>query len=100
MGHLQYQISKDGTTLGRLAAAVDRRHQALAHTAGLNEEVFDALILLAAGDWSPGGIAKGFSEVQRLKQEMDADREARLTRLGFPSDEAAALSALHTRNFM
>jgi len=100
MGHLQYQISKDGTTLGRLAAAVDRRHEALAHTAGLNEEVFDALILLAAGDWSPDAIAKGFSEVQRLKQEMDADRQARLIRLGFPADEAAGLSALHTRNFM
>ena len=100
MGHLQYQISKDATTLGRLAAAVDRRHEALAHTAGLNEEVFDALILLAAGDWSADAIAKGFSIVQRLKQEMDADRQARLIRLGFPADEAAALSALHTRNFM
>ena len=100
MGHLQYQISKDATTLGRLAAAVDRRHQSLAHTAGLNEEVYDALILLAARDWSADAISKGFSTVQRLKQEMDADREARLKRLGFPADEAAALSALHTRNFM
>ena len=100
MGHLQYQISKDATTLGRLAAAVDRRHEALAHTAGLNEEVFDALILLAAGDWSPDAIAKGFGEVQRLKEQMDTDRRARLIRLGFPADEAAAVSALHTRNFM
>jgi hypothetical protein len=100
MGHLQYQISKDATTLGRLAAAMDRRHQALAHTAGLNEEVFDALILLAARDWSADAIAKGFSAVQRLKQEMDADRQARLVRLGFPVEEAADLSALHTRNFM
>jgi hypothetical protein len=100
MGHLQYQISKEASTLGRLAAAVDRRHQALIHTAGLNEEVFDALILLAAGDWSPDAIAKGFSKVQRLKEEMDADRRARLIKLGFPQDEAAAVSALHTRNFM
>jgi hypothetical protein len=79
---------------------MDRRHQALAHTAGLNEEVFDALILLAARDWSADAIAKGFSAVQRLKQEMDADRQARLVRLGFPVEEAADLSALHTRNFM
>lgn len=100
MGHLQYQISKDATTLGRLAAAADRRHQTLAHTAGLNEEVFDALILLAARDWSVDAIAKGFSEVQKLKEQMDTDRQARLTRLGFSADEAAALSALHTRNFM
>lgn len=100
MGHLQYQISKDASTRGRLAAAVDRRHQALAQTAGLNQEVFDALILLAAGDWTPAAIARGFSSVQRLQEEMDADRRARLIKLGFPPDEAAALSALHTRNFM
>jgi hypothetical protein len=100
MGHLLYQISKDASTLGRLATAVDRRHQALAQTAGLNEEVFDALILLAAGDWTPERITSGFSKVQRLKEEMDADRRARLIKLGFPPDEAAAVSALHTRNFM
>jgi hypothetical protein len=100
MGHLQYQISKDAKTLVRLAAAVDRRHQALAQTAGLNEEVFDALILLAAGDWAPEAIAGGFSKAQRLKEEMDADRRARLIKLGFSTDEAIALSSLHTRNFM
>ncbi len=100
MGHLQYQISKDAGTLDRLAAAVDRRHQALSHTAGLNEEVFDALILLAAGDYLPEAIARGFSKAQRLKEEMDADRRARLIKLGFSPDEAAAMSALHTRNFM
>jgi hypothetical protein len=100
MGHLQYQISKDPSTLERLAAAADRRHHALTHTAGLNEEVFDALVLLAAGDWSPAAIAEGFSKVEKLKQEMDADRRARLIKLGFPGNEAAAVSALHTRNFM
>jgi hypothetical protein len=31
---------------------------------------------------------------------MDEGRRQRLTRLGFPYDEAAELSALHTRNFM
>jgi len=100
MGHLQYQISKDASTLSRLAAAVDRRHQALAQTAGLNEEVFDALILLAAGEGLPEAIASGFAKAQRLKEEMDGDRRARLIKLGFPPDEAAAVSALHTRNFM
>ncbi len=100
MAHLQYQISKDASTLGRLAAAVDRRHQALSHTAGLNDEVFDALILLAAGDWSPSAIARGYSKAEKLKQEMDADRQSRLIKLGFQGHEAAAVSALHTRNFM
>jgi hypothetical protein len=31
---------------------------------------------------------------------MDAGRRARLRKLGFGSEQAAALSALHTRNFM
>jgi hypothetical protein len=72
----------------------------LAHTAGLNEEVFDALVLLAAGEWRPEAVAAGFEKVQTLKQEMDRDRRARLVKLGFTADEASALSALHTRNFM
>jgi hypothetical protein len=31
---------------------------------------------------------------------MDDGRRRRLQRLGFPADEAAELSKLHTRNFM
>lgn len=100
MGHLQYMIARDPTTRGRLSAAINRRHDALAQTAGLNEEVFDALILLAAGEWKSEAIAKGFEKVQFLKQEMDIDRRGRMVKLGFSAEEARALSALHTRNFM
>lgn len=100
IGHLQYKISRDPMTLGRLAAAVERRHAALSQTAGLNEEVFDALIILAAGAWTPQAIAGGFAKVQRLKEDMDSGRQARLLKLGFSADKAAALSSLHTRNFM
>jgi hypothetical protein len=38
--------------------------------------------------------------VQRLQQAMDEGRRRRLASIGFPDDEAADLSALHTRNFM
>jgi len=38
--------------------------------------------------------------VQQLERAMDEGRQRRLTRLGFPGDEAAALSALCARNFM
>jgi hypothetical protein len=69
-------------------------------TVGLNQDVYDALVLLAAGGWTPGAIARGSAAVQTLQAEMDAGRQRRLVRLGFPPDEAAALSALHTRNFM
>jgi hypothetical protein len=100
IGHLHYQISLDPNVKQRLAAAVMRRHDALAQTAGLNEEVFDALVVLAAGRWTPEAIAEGFARVQILKQEMDEGRRNRLVRLGFSPHEADTLSALHTRNFM
>ncbi len=82
------------------AAAIERRHAALTHTAGLNAEVFDALILLAAGSWDAAALRRGHAAVVALQQAMDDGRRARLVRLGFPPDQAARLSALHTRNFM
>ena len=72
---------------GRLAAAIERRHDALSHTAGLNDEVFDALVLLAAGEWAPKAIAKGFAKVQVLQAEMTAAAGRRLERLGFTEGE-------------
>jgi hypothetical protein len=80
--------------------AVERRHEALQHTAGLNAEVFDALVLLAAGELLPAAVERGHAAVAELIAQMDAGRQARLRRLGFPDAQAAALSALHTRNFM
>jgi len=100
VGHLQYQMETDPALRERLAAAVIRRHEALSHTAGLNEEVFDALILLAAGSWRAEDVAAGYARAQTLKDEMRAGRKARLEKLGFSDAEAAELSALHTRNFM
>jgi hypothetical protein len=100
MGHLQYMIALDPHTRDRLRAAINRRHDALSQTAGLNEEVLDALTILAAGAWTPQAIAQGFEKVQQLKQEMEIDRTGRLEKLGFNPEEASALSALHTRNFM
>lgn len=100
LSHLERHVGLDPSLRGRLASAVERRHGALAATAGLNEEVFDALVLLAAGDRSPASVAAGWSRVQELQRDMDDNRRARLARLGFTPGEAEALSALHTRNFM
>ena len=100
MAHLQYQLKHDNGLKARLAAAVEHRYTALAQTSGLNEEVFDALVLLAAGDWAPTAIATGFDKVQTLKEEMAQGRELRLSRLGFRDGEASRLAHLHTRNFM
>ncbi|MFF8990983.1 ferritin-like domain-containing protein [Streptomyces sp. NPDC014983] len=100
MGHLEHRSTVDPRLRGRLRAAVERRHETLAHTAGLNADVFDALVLLAAGSWEPEAIERGWHAVQRLRADMDEGRRHRLSRLGFTDDEAADLSELHTRNFM
>lgn len=69
-------------------------------SAGLNEEVFDSLILLAAGEFTPAAIATGYARVQRLMSDMAEGRLARLQRLGFDGKSAQRLASLHTRNFM
>jgi hypothetical protein len=100
VAHLEHQASLDPGLRVRLRAAVEHRHDALAGTAGLNEDVFDALVVLAAGSWEPQAIAAGSRAVRQLEADMYAGRVRRLVRLGFPADEAAEVSALHTRNFM
>ena len=100
MAHLEHQLEIHAALRGRLRAAVERRHDALLDTAGLNQLVFDALVVLAAGEWSASAIARGYAAVEQLQASMDEGRQRRLVRLGFPLDEAAALSTLHTRNFM
>jgi hypothetical protein len=100
LAHLEEQLAAEPGLRDRLAAAVERRHSALASTAGLNQEVFDALVLLAAGSWEPAAIARGWSHVAALQADMDAGRQRRLLRLGFSSRQAEELSSLHTRNFM
>lgn len=100
VSHLAEQSAVDPRLRDRLRAAIERRSDALRDTAGLNADVFDALLLLSAGSWRPEAIEAGYAHVQRLQHAMDEGRRRRLERLGFPADEAAALSALHTRNFM
>ncbi|MET0325020.1 MAG: ferritin-like domain-containing protein [Ilumatobacteraceae bacterium] len=100
LGHLERHAELDPTVRPRLARAVERRHAALRTTAGLNDEVFDALVLLAAGATTPTAVAAGWQAVHDLQRDMDESRRARLARLGFTPGETEELSALHTRNFM
>ena len=93
-------MNRDAHLRARLARAVERRHEVLRHTAGLNQEVHDALVLLAAGSWEPARLATGHDRVTALAAAMDDGRKHRLARLGFTPGEAASLSELHTRNFM
>ena len=100
LAHLAQHLSRDPAFRPRLADAVRRRHDVLRHTAGLNEEVFDALLLMAAGSWEHEALRQGTKRLFHLIREMDDGRRKRLTRLGFSDAEAEELSALHTRNFM
>jgi hypothetical protein len=100
VAHTAHVAHTDPSFLPRLRAAVERRHSVLADTAGLNQDVFDSLVLLAAGSWAPSAIKRGWAAVQDLLQSMDEGRRRRLSYIGFPDDEAAEISALHTRNFM
>jgi hypothetical protein len=100
VAHTAHLARAERPYLGTLRQSVERRHAALLDTAGLNAEVFDALVLLAAGSWSPEAIRRGWQAVRDLQARMDEGRRRRLAYIGFPDDEAAELSALHTRNFM
>lgn len=100
VAHTAHLVRTDASYLGVLRQSVERRHSALLDTAGLNTEVFDSLVLLAAGSWEPAAISRGWQAVRGLQAQMDEGRRRRLASIGFPDDEAAELSALHTRNFM
>ena len=87
--------------LGTLRRSVERRHAALQDTAGLNAEVFDSLVAARGrARGQPAAIRRGWQAVRDLQARMDEGRRRRLAAIGFPDDEAAELSALHTRNFM
>jgi hypothetical protein len=100
IAHLGHHLDHDPGLRSRLATAVEARHAALQHSSGLNEEVFDALVILAAGSFDTEAIQRGYRAVIALKGDMDEGRQKRLRRLGFGDEEAGALSSLHTRNFM
>jgi hypothetical protein len=100
MSHLSEHIRQDPDIRSKLANAVRQRHDSLQHTAGLNAEVFDALVLVAAGSWELDDLRRGHQRVVQLTKEMDEMRRKRITRLGFTDQDAEELSSLHTRNFM
>lgn len=100
MMHLKAAALHDPHLLDRFASAIRKRHAELTQTAGLNEEVFQALVLLAAKATTPSAVATGYQAVKRLEHQMYLGRVRRLQQLGFDTARARALSELHTRNFM
>jgi hypothetical protein len=100
MSHLREHIETEPSIRESLMNAVRRRHEALRHTAGLNAEVFDALVLLAAGSWESANIGRGHDAVSALVHGMHSSRKKRLLQLEFSDADAEEISALHTRDFM
>ena len=100
VAHLKESVKHDPHLLDRLNQSVHRRHDALQHIVGLNQEVIDALTLITAGGWSHQALRKGSQQVTKLIQDMDSGRRNQLLRLGFSKEQAATLSELHTKNFM
>jgi TusA-related sulfurtransferase len=100
LAHLGQHLNRVPDFRPRLADAIRRRHDALMHNAGLNTEVFDALLLMAAGSWDRQALRDGYQRLLSLTRDMDEGRRKRLIRLGFTESDAEELSALHTRNFM
>lgn len=100
MAHLEHRLGMQPDYLTALGNAVEQRQEKLVSTTGLNEEVFDALIVLAAGTLAPADVARGHERVQQLKADMATGRKARLQRLGFQPEAAWHLANMHTRSFM
>lgn len=100
MAHVHFALESRPDERSRARAAIEQRHIALQHTSGLNAEVFDSLVLLAAKSLEPSAIGRGFDAVQALQRRMHEGRQRRLERLGFSADDASSLAGLHTRNFM
>jgi hypothetical protein len=98
--HLEHRLSVEPGLQSTLQQAIERRHEALRTTTGLNQRVFDALVILAASAWHPSAIARGYGRVMQLQNDMAEGRRRRLVRLGFSSRTAEELASLHTRNFM
>ena len=100
MSHIRDHMLAQPGLRDSLMNAVRQRHEALRHTAGLNAEVFDALVLVAAGSWAHADLARGAELVAALIHDMHTSRQKRLIQIGFSETEAEEISSLHTRNFM
>jgi hypothetical protein len=95
LAHLGQHLSREPDLRPRLADAIRRRHDVLRHTAGLNAEVYDALLLMAAGSWQHEDLREGSHRLFQLTREMDEGRRRRLMRLGFTCSDAISRRALN-----
>jgi TusA-related sulfurtransferase len=99
LGHVRHALAHDPALAGRLEQAV-RRRAAVMRGETIPAAVQDALTMLAARDTDPASVARGHEAYRALLETMHGNRLRRLLSLGFAEPTAAAMSALHTPNFM
>ncbi|HYK03795.1 MAG TPA: ferritin-like domain-containing protein [Thermoanaerobaculia bacterium] len=100
LSHVRHALAHDGTLYPRLEAAVRHRAATLAGIGGVPAPVQDALTIYAAGASDPRRVARGHEAFRELLATMHEGRIRRLRSAGFTAEQAAAISDLHTPNFM
>ncbi|MGZ8566104.1 MAG: sulfurtransferase TusA family protein [Actinomycetota bacterium] len=98
--HARHFIAADPERAEVLRGAVERRASFLAETSASSPHVEEALVVLAAGGLSPGGLPDAVRAVRELHETMHVRRVGRLRQLGFTPRVAEEISELHTPNFM
>jgi TusA-related sulfurtransferase len=100
LAHVRHALSHDPTLFARLEAATHRRAATLHGTGGVPAPLQDALTILAARGTDPPSVARGHEAFRELLHTMHQARIKRLVHAGFTPAQSAALSAVHTGNFM
>jgi TusA-related sulfurtransferase len=100
LAHIRYALSHDPALYQRLEAAVRRRATTLAGVGSVPAPVQDALTILAAGGIDAHSVGRGHEAFRDLLETMHQSRIKRLLHAGFNEEQAEAISALHTPNFM
>jgi hypothetical protein len=100
MAHVRAVLQHDPSAFGRLEAAVRHRAATLHTAGGVPAPLQDALTVLAAKGDDPRSIARGHEAFRALLDTMHEGRIKRLVVAGFTAQQAAAISDLHTSNFM
>jgi hypothetical protein len=75
--HMRYVFEREPEKRPSLVAAVEGRSQMLASISGLSPDVYDALLVYAAGGLSAAQVREGPRHVADLQREMDRARRER-----------------------
>jgi TusA-related sulfurtransferase len=98
--HARHFLASDPDRAETLRQSVVRRASFLADASAGSPHIEEALVVLAAGGIGPGSLGEGVRAVRDLHRTMHRRRLGRLQQLGFGSEVAEEISALHTPNFM